>query len=68
MNSNSTHQPSSDQKEFDNRMRVMSDAQRKAMVKGLGDLARSKVQIETSSSAPDTNSSSSKKSDCNEPR
>ena len=62
MNSNSAQQPNLEQDEFDKRMREMSDAQRKAMIKGLGALARSKVPNEVSSSAPDTSVSSSKKS------
>ena len=63
MQNDSALQPNLEQDEFDKRMLAMSDKQRKAMVKRLGDLARSKLGSEPSSSAPDTSAPSSQKSE-----
>jgi len=54
MDSNSIVQPNLDQQEFDKEMAKQTPQQYRAMIKGLGELARSKVTSASSSSSTET--------------
>jgi len=58
MNNDYAQQPNLDQEAFDKRMQAMPDKERKAMVKGLAALARSKVKPDSNSSETDTSAPS----------
>ena len=62
-NNDSGQQPNLDQQEFDKQRLEQSPAQRRAMVKGLAELARSKIKSETDSFETDTSAQSSQKSE-----